>query len=223
MTQSVRVTVLGGVVPADLVEQHSAVHHRPVEAVKEPLLRDGTASATAGRTPSDSLSCSRRPRWRSTPACVRRSPFLAICTASLPVCPSFPVECSALSETGGVSVYGLVNGVGCIWTGRGRGLGVRGGGGGEHENPGRRRVGWRRRTQSDHVEGNAESRRRKQQKRERQRVRHPQILIGHPTKKSLFSCPPPPPPTPLNGRGHTFSKEGYASCCKSCCLKAETK
>ena len=93
MTQPVRVTVLGGVVPADLVEQHSALHHRPVEAVKEPLLRDGTTSATAGRTPADSLSCSRRPRWQSTPACVRRSPFPASCTARLPVCPSFLVEC----------------------------------------------------------------------------------------------------------------------------------
>ena len=51
MTQSVRVTVLGGVVPADLVEQHSALYHRPVEAVKEPLMRNGTASATAGEHP----------------------------------------------------------------------------------------------------------------------------------------------------------------------------
>ena len=66
-----------------------------------------------------------------------------------------------------------------------------GGGGGEHENPGRRRVGWRRRTQSDLVEGNAERLKRKQQKRERQRVRHPQILIGPPTKKITFFKTPP--------------------------------
>ena len=66
----------------------------------------------------------------------------------------------------------------------GGGVGV--GGVDSVRNAGRRRVGWRRQTQSDLVEGNAERRRRKQQKRERQRVRHPQILIGPPTKKSLL-------------------------------------
>ena len=83
----------------------------------------------------------------------------------------------------------------------GGGVGVGGVGVGGVEsmrNPGRRWVKVRRRTQSDLVEGNAERRRRKQQKRERQRVRHPQILIGLPTKKSLFSAP---------GGGYTFSKE----------------
>ena len=67
MTQSVRVTVLGGVVPADLVEQRNALHHRPIELVNEPA---------AGKELLQ-LPLEERPLLsRSLAACVRvRSPL----------------------------------------------------------------------------------------------------------------------------------------------------
>ena len=90
-------------------------------------------------------------------------------------------------------------------------------------NPGTRRLGWRRRTQSDLVEGDAEEEAAEEGEAE---GTTPTDIDRTPNqKKSLFSRPlsPPPPPNPFNGGGHTFSKEGYTTCCKSCCLKHKTK
>ena len=95
MTQSVRVTVLGGVVPADLVEQHSALQHRPVEAVKvaaaetellqllqeeHPLTRSLAAGVQVGG-PLQPVSVDHRSWLSVLPACLSKlsSRMLLLC------------------------------------------------------------------------------------------------------------------------------------------------
>ena len=109
-------------------------------------------------------------------------------------------------------VYGQGEGEGGGW---GRGGGVE-----SIRNPGRRRVGWRRRTQSDLVEGNAEEEAAEEGEAE---GTTPTDIDRTPNQKITFFKPPSPPPPPLTAGVHTFSKEGYTSCCKSCCLKPKTK
>ena len=66
VTQSAGVNLLGGVAPADLVEQHSALHHRPVE-----LVNKLTAETEPPQLPQEE-----HPLTRSLAACVHvRSPL----------------------------------------------------------------------------------------------------------------------------------------------------
>ena len=96
-------------------------------------------------------------------------------------------------------VYGQGEGEGGGW---GRGGGVE-----SIRNPGRRRVGWRRRTQSDLVEGNAEEEAAEEGEAE---GTTPTDIDRTPNQKITFFKPPLPPPPPFNGGGsHFFQRRIY--------------
>ena len=118
-------------------------------------------------------------------------------------------------------MYGLVNGDGCIWTGRGRGRGVGVGVWGVESNPGRRRVGWRRRTQSDLVEGDAEEEAAEEGEAE---GTTPTDIDRTPNQKITFFKPPlPPPPPTFNGGGSHFFQRSIYLLLQKLLLKTQNK
>ena len=101
----------------------------------------------------------------------------------------------------------------------GGGVGV--GGVESMRNPGRRRVGWRRRTQSDLVEGNAEEEAAEEGEAE---GTTPTDIDRTPNQKIIFfQDPPPPPPNPLTAGVHTFSKEEIYHLLQKLLLKTQNK